>query len=319
MRYVWILSLAAILLIGCGQSDSGTYQGYVEGEFVYRASPLGGRLDEAAVKEGDSVRAGDLLFRLDDDLESAAVKEAERRLEASEKHLADLQKGARPSEVRAIEARLGQARAVLKLSEAEYERRRKLARTKTISLEQLDVARTSYERDRDLVAQIQAELTTARLGGREDAIKAAEADVGAARARVDQAHWNRDQKTQSARQDALVFDVIYRPGEYVPPGRPVVSLLPPSNIEVRFFVPQTELSRLALGNEVRVLVDGRSDPISARVSYISPQAEYTPPVIYSRETRAKLVFLVKARPAPEFIEYLHPGQPVDVALAGSSE
>lgn len=272
---------------------------------------------QVAVKEGQTVKAGDLLFRLDDDLESAAVTEAERRLEASEKHLADLQKGARPSEVQAIEARLGQAQAALKLSEAEYERRRKLAGTKAISLEQLDVARTSYERDRDLVAQIQAELTTAGLGGREDTIKAAEADMGAARARLDQARWNQDQKTQAAYQDALVFDVIYRSGEYVPPGRPVVSLLPPGNIEIRFFVPQADLSRIGFGDEVHVIVDGHADPISARVSYISPQAEYTPPVIYSRETRAKLVFLVKARPGPESVEYLHPGQPVDVALTGS--
>ncbi len=110
-----------------------------------------------------------------------------------------------------------------------------------------------------------------------------------------------------------VQQIYYRPGEVVPAGRPVVSLLPPGNIKVRFFVPETVLPKIALGDAVTIRCDGCKADVTAKVSFISRTSEFTPPVIYSLEERSKLVFLIEARtdtPAD-----LRVGQPVDVRLA----
>ena len=130
--------------------------------------------------------------------------------------------------------------------------------------------------------------------------------------RVAQAQWNYDQMHQVASQDALVFDTLYREGEWVDAGHPVVELLPPQNIEVRAFVPEMQVGRLHPGDKAEVYVDGVSEPFVGRLAYIFPQSEYTPPVIYSEESRAKLVFMVEVIFDPAVAIRLHPGQPVDV-------
>src|SRR5205814_3333187 len=105
---------------------------------------------------------------------------------------------------------------------------------------------------------------------------------------------------------------LFREGEWVAAGKPVAMLLPPPNIKVRAFVPETKVGALRVGEEARVTVDGLPAPFAGRISYISPRAEYTPPVIYSRESRAKLVFMIESVFDPDVSAGLHPGQPVDV-------
>jgi HlyD family secretion protein len=112
----------------------------------------------------------------------------------------------------------------------------------------------------------------------------------------------------------LIYDTFFVEGEWVPAGRPVVSLLPPGNIKLRFYVPEAVVGGLRVGQAVKVSCDGCGAPLAAAVSYVSPAAEFTPPIIYSRETRAKLVFLVEARPEAKDATRLKPGQPVDVSL-----
>jgi HlyD family secretion protein len=130
--------------------------------------------------------------------------------------------------------------------------------------------------------------------------------------RLASAEWNYTQKFQSAPQAGLVFDTLYRVGEWVDAGHPVVILLPPSDIEVRAFVPETQIGMIHPGDPVQVYVDGVSEPFKGTLRYIFPQAEYTPPVIYSEESRSKLVFMVEVDFDPEIAAKLHPGQPVDV-------
>jgi HlyD family secretion protein len=161
---------------------------------------------------------------------------------------------------------------------------------------------------------LQADLETARLGSRRDQIAAAEANARAAAAALAKAEWDFAQKHQNAPQAGLVYDTLFRQGEWVAAGRPVVVLLPPENIKVRAFVPETRIGTIQVGQEARVHVDGVAKPFLGNVTYISPQAEYTPPVIYSRESRSKLVFLVELRFDPEAAAQLHPGQPVDVDM-----
>jgi HlyD family secretion protein len=165
------------------------------------------------------------------------------------------------------------------------------------------------------VQSISADLKTAQLGARPDEIKAAEAEANAVSEQLVQARWNLDQKTQDTpRAKGLIFDTYYYSGEWVPPGRPVISLLPPENVKVRFFVPEKTVGRLSLQQKVFVSFDG-GGTVPAHISFISPQAQYTPPVIYSSQTRAKLVFMIEASVEPDMALRLHPGQPVDVREA----
>lgn len=301
----------AAIALSCAERVPDFFQGYVEGEFVYVSSPVAGRLEVLNIHRGQEVRKGDLLFRLESDFREDAVQEALRKQNQATHKLANLQKGKRPSEIKALEAALGKAKAGFKLAETEYLRRVELSRKQFISEEQLDKARTQREQQLQQVRLINAELETARLGARPDEIKAAQAEVKVAKARLAQAQWNLDQKTQRSRRSGVVFDTFYDPGEWVAAGQPVASILPPENVKVRFFVPEKEVGKLSLGRKVLVLFDG-GGPVRAEIGFISPRAQYTPPVIYSSKSRAKLVFMVEARPDTDSAHLLHPGQPVDV-------
>lgn len=308
-----LVLLLAPLLAGC--DDAATLQGYVEGDYVDVASPLAGRLESLDVRRGGEIRAGESLFRLEDAFERAAVEEAEQNVLRAENSLADKTKGQRPSELAAIQAQLREADSSLSYARKDYERKKRLFAERTISAQELDLARTEYETARQASNRIQAELNTARLGGRSDEVAAAQAELDAARAKLKQARWNLDQKAQSAPVSGLVFDTYYDRGEWVAAGRPVVSLLPPENIKVIFFVPEPLAGTLRPGMKAEIGFDGAPAPVAVTISYVSPEAEYTPPVIYSSQNRAKLVFRVEARPAPGRETELRPGQPVDVALA----
>jgi len=308
-------ALTCMLLLGaCSKVEPWGYQGYVEGEYARVASSFAGSLEQLAVQRGARVRRGDPLFALESENETAARREAEQRLRTAEAQLANLQKGRRPSEVEAVRAQLGQAQAALKLSQAQLRRTEELIQKNFVSRERLDEARGAYERDRARVAQLEAELATTHLGGRVDEVKAAQGAVAAARATLEQADWRLRQKSVAAPVEGLVADTLFVKGEWVPAGAPVVSLLPPANVKVRFFVPEAVVGELSEGQRVTVRCDGCAAPVAARITFIAPQAEYTPPVIYSRESRNKLVFLVEARSTPEDAVKLHPGQPAEVQL-----
>lgn len=309
------LAVLAILALGagCARDQPEVFQGYLEGEFVYVASPLGGRLDRLEVARGGQVAVGDPLFTLEDASEAAALRMAEGELRAAEARLEDLRKGSRPSELAALEARLAQARAATELSRLEFDRQRVLHESRVITDRVFDEARTNHERNLRLVDEIDAQLATARLGARSDAINAAEAAVSAAAAARERAAWQVDQKRARAPVGGLVHDTLYRVGEYVAATRPIVVLLPPQAIKVRFFAPEPEAATLAIGAEVRVLLSGRSGPLTARISYVSPRPEFTPPVLYNRDNRSKLVTMIEATLDPADAAGLHPGQPVEVA------
>jgi HlyD family secretion protein len=312
----WLVGALVALAGAVGLNGIATgpleFQGYVEGEYVYVASPVAGRLETLRVARGDQVTAGAPLFALDRSGEVPARDDAAARLASAEARLADLQKGARPSELETIEAQLAQARAMRELSEAELRRQERLVANNVTSRETLDRAQANAERDRARIAELKAQLVTARLAARVDEVRAAEAEVAAARAQLVEAKWRLDQMSQPAPQGVVVIDTLYRIGEWVPAGSPVISLLPPENIKVRFFVPETVLGAIEIGTKVEVRCDACPPDLSAAISFIAPEAEYTPPVIYSREMRQKLVYLVEAR--PERPAALRPGQPVDVTL-----
>jgi HlyD family secretion protein len=304
--FVWLGSLA-----GLGPPSPEAYQGYVEGEYVRIGLPAAGTLAALRVERGDRVPAGQPLFALDDAAECAARDEAAAQVHRAMAQLADLKKGKRPEEQEVVAAQRKQAEASLALSEVELARTERLYASNVVAKSRLDEARATQARDRARLAEMTAQLTTARLAARVDEIAMAEASVATALSKLREAEWRLEQRAAAAPADALVVDTLYRPGEFVAAGAPVVSLLPPGNLKVRFFVPEPKLAGIAIGQAVRVTCDGCGDGFAAAVGYVSPEAEYTPPVIYSQTTRAKLVYLVEARLRDPKAR-LNPGQPVEV-------
>jgi HlyD family secretion protein len=301
------------LLLGCAPPAPPALQGYVEGEYVRIAAPFAGTLVRLDTRRGDAVREGAPIFALEAQNEDAARAEAEAQVHRAQAQLEDLRKGKRESEIDAVRAQLAQAQAAAVLSEKELARQLDLVSKGFVSAQSADQARASRDRDRDKVAEMRNTLATTAAGARPDELRAAEAQVSASRQALAQADWRLKQKSVEATVSGLVADTLYVQGEWVNAGSPVVSILPPGNVKVRFFVPEPQLGTVRLGQHVNVTCDGCA-AIVATVSFIAPQAEFTPPVIYSKESRAKLVFRVEARPAAPDAEKLHPGQPVDVRI-----
>lgn len=290
------------------------WYGYVEGDYVRLAPREAGLLMTLHVARGDRIAAGTLVAEQDATLEEAQLGEMRARLAQAQAQLANLRQGRRPDEINALIAQRNQAEAMARLSQQQLRREEELMARNVASQERLDQARATFDRDRARVSELTAQISVARLPARDDEIAAAEAAVDLAWASLAQVEWRRDQRRLFAPADALVIDTIYERGEHVPAGQPVVSLLPPENIKLRFFVPQVALATLAVGDELAVRCDSCAPKARARVSFIAPQAEFTPPVIYSRETRAKLVFMIEARPLDGLA--LNPGQPIEIVPGG---
>ncbi|MEJ0077423.1 MAG: HlyD family efflux transporter periplasmic adaptor subunit [Alphaproteobacteria bacterium] len=305
----------ALLLAACGNANNGRMQGWIEGDFVFVGPDEMGRVETLSVREGDQVAARAPLFTVDSDLQqsdvnttSAQVAEARerlRRLEAQQQ---------RTEEVAVLEAQEKRAEAMLQLSTAEFDRQQQLFAKGAGTQAALDTAKSNFNRDTAALDQVRRQITVARLSAREEDIAAARQTLAAAESRKTAAETRLARRKLVSPVTGAVQQIYYRPGEMVPAGRPVLSILPPGNIKIRFFIGEPLLATIALGDMVEVTCDGCATPIAAKVSFIARSAEYTPPVIYSLEERNKLVFMVEAR--TDTPEGLRVGQPVSVALTG---
>lgn len=320
LRALLVLGCAALAagLAACGEPPSDSFPGYAEADYVRLSSPIAGTLLTLQLKKGDPAKRGAPAFVLEQQSETAARAEAAFRVQAAQAALANLQKGKRPDEIASAQAQLAQAQAAARLSAADLARQTRLIDANFISAARLDEARAAARRDRARVQELQAQLRVQKLGARSDEIAAAEQERNAAQAQLAQVAWRVAQKSQTVPLDSVVDDVLYQEGEWVPAGSPVLSLLPAQNIKARFFVPETLLGQLHLGQPLELRCDGCGAPIAATVSFIAHAAEYTSPLIYSKENRATLVFMVEARPGPKDAYRLHPGQPLEVSFAAAT-
>ena len=309
--WAWAASLA---LAACAPAGDAPLTGYIEGEYIRVAAPFAGTLQQLSVRRGAQVAAGAPLFALERENEAAARREAAERLAAAEARLANLQTGKRPPEVETVTEQLQQARAARELSTANLKRQQQLFGSGFVSAAAVDDARAQLKRDEAHVAELTAAVATTKMPARTGEIRAAEAETRAAREVVAQSIWRLAQRAVAAPAAGLVNDTYYTVGDFVPAGGPVVSVLPPGNVKARFYVSESMLARVRAGAQVKLACDGCGAPIPAMVDYVSNRAEYTPPVLYSKENRGKLVFLVEARPAAADAAKLKPGQPVDVTL-----
>lgn len=310
----YLFFVVSVFLSACG-GDSETFQGYVEGEYSYLASSRAGRLEKLYVSKGENIKKDELLFKLENDPEEFALLEAEQNRLRVLAQLNDMRLGKRPEEIAMAKAMLNQAKAEARNAGVLLKRNEELAQKGAISKQDLDDLRTAAKASNEKVAELASQVEVYQLPEREKRIEAQEALLKLAEAEVSQRTWELAQKKVSAPADGLVYDTLYKEGEWVQAGKPVIWFLLENELKIRFFVPETVLSSLHLGQNVYVYADGRTKAYSALINYISPQAEYTPPVIYSNETRSKLVYMIEAKPIAENVrETLHPGQPVSVRL-----
>jgi HlyD family secretion protein len=308
------LSLPLLVLAACDQAPKDVWQGYVEAEFTYVAPLSAGRITEMKVARGDQVTAGQVVFTLENDAELAARNQAQADLAQAESDLTDLQKGERPEDLAIIQAQLDKARASLALSVPRLQRREKMVKGSIIGEEELDEAKSAILSDRGNIAEYEARLVEAKLPARIDRIVAAQATVEARKAALADAEWQLSKRQEVAPADARVEDVFYRLGETAAAAAPVVSLLAPEQLKLRFFVPEPDLARLSVGQKVAVSCDNCATGLTATVRFIARAAEFTPPVIYSLTRREKLVFMVEATP-DDLTQPWHPGLPIDIRVA----
>ena len=303
IRLILVLALlaaaggAAFWYFGRDEEKPVAFQGYMEGNLVYMAPEESGRIERQEVEAGDQVSEGQLLFALESSVQIAQRNETEARLRQAEAQLANLKAALqRPEQIAVLKAQEARTRAQLELSRNEFERQQTLFQRGISAKAQLDQARSAFDRDKAALEEAQRQIQAAQLSGRSAEIDAAEAAVRATEAMLRQAETRVAKRRVHAPAAARVQDVYFRAGEVVNAGQPVLSLLPPGNVRVRFYVPEPVLSTVSLGQTVAIRCDSCADGLRGKISFISREAEYTPPVIFSDKERAKLVFRAEAKP-----------------------
>lgn len=297
----------------CQPSGPPGFQGYVEADLLFMGPDEAGRLVTLSVDEGAMVATGASLFAVDNPLQVAARDQADAALQEARARLARLiEAQQRPEEIAILRASEARVRATLSLAQSDLERQQKLFATGNTSRAALDNATASRDQSAAQLLETQRQIDVAELGARDKDIEASRHAVDAAEATLAGAQERLQRREIVAPAAGSIQQVYYRPGEMVPAGRPVIALLPPANLKIRFFVPESLLPRLSVGADVTVSCDGCASGLTATVIFLSRQAEYTPPVIYSQEERTKLVFMVEARPADP--SQFRVGQPVSVTL-----
>ena len=264
-----------LFLVACKPADNNFINGYIEGEYVYIAPAVGGMLDEVNVVKGQQVTVGDKLFAVDKEIWQANLQKAENNVEAAtEQQKASV--------------------AVLINAEKEYNSAKSLVKNKTVSEANYDSKLANYESAKAKAAELKALTAKAEQN-------------------LLQVKRQYEQNIATSKVSGIVNDVYFRLGEFVTSGNPIVSILPPENVKIRFFVNERTLPQIKYNQQIKVNCDGCREELKAKVSYISPSAEYTPPVIYSNESRDKLVFMVEATFA-NTSEVLPVGLPVSVRI-----
>ena len=311
---VWGERMLSFLGIG---SDTSTYLGYVEGETSLIAPPIAGRLLERPVDRGGNVKKGDRLFVIDPVVARAEVARAEAALAEATARYENMLTGKRQEEQDVVRGQRREVEASLALAEIELKRQAQLLERAYTTRQAYDQADAQVRQLRSRAASLAAQEKVGDLAARPDEIDAAKALVVQNQANVDQAKKKLDDLMPVAPEDALVENTFFNVGEWVPAGSPVISLLPDFRVKLRFFVPEEDVARARPGNEVSFTCDSCPSGLKATIIYVSPRAEYTPPVIYSQSARTKLVFLVEARPTKLRVP-LQPGLPVAVESFGTA-
>ena len=314
-----LIGVAVLSLIGAGAwyftrtSEDANWLGYVEAETLYVAAPVSGRLAARPVERGASVAAGAVLFSLDPESTDADTARAEAQVAAAKAQAADLG-AARQRQAELDVARAGEAAAAAALTkaQADFSRISALYAKGFASRAQFDAARAARDGASANLAQTRAQIRAGELSaGRSGQQAAAGAELAGAEAGLRGQRQRQREIAPVAPARGVIEQTFYNPGEWVPANMPVVAVLPDDRRKLRFYVPQDRIAALKPGMTIRYSCDGCGGMRTAKISFIAPRAEFSPPVIYSEGARAKLVFLVEALLPPSG-QPLPPGLPVEV-------
>lgn len=276
MRKLWFLGLVFLSLTACKKEDN-LFSGYVDADLVYLSADFGGRLTELAVLRGQLVPKDQFLFKLE---------------QTSELYRVDMSELNKQS----LQAQREQTLSQIHYNEVNYRRIVDMRKQNAASQNDLDAAQ------RDLT------VSKKQLADFDAKIKSSQVDTADKK-------WQVTRKENFATDRGIIFDTYYTRGEFVQAGYPVLSLITKNNIKAIFFVPEAQLNRIRLNQKINIKTNANENFATGRIFYISNIAEYTPPIIYSREERQRLVFRVEVKIETPDVEKIHLGQPVTLELA----
>lgn len=322
IKTILLLSITTSLLACSPPEKTNEFIGYVEAELIYIASPQAGWLTEQSWQAGQQVTNNQQLFRLDESLQVAQVKQAQAMLAQAQAQERNSVTGARQEELAELAALQQAAQVAVDLAKSEQVRWNKIVAQGLAPEATATKVNADYASSVAKIHSIQASIEVARLGARQELINSADAAQQAAQAALEQANWQLSQRQILATMDGHVEEVFFRQGEYVQAGKPVLAILPADALIVRFYVPEPQLVDFKLGQSLQISADGMTQPLKATLFHITRTAEFTPPVIYDQQTRQKLMFLLEARLTADSQSteqnkqgvMLRPGLPVSVKL-----
>ncbi|MBI1170733.1 HlyD family efflux transporter periplasmic adaptor subunit [bacterium] len=303
---VWGQVLAFFAALLPGTAPTG-FNGYLEADYVYLAPLSAGRITEIDAAEGDPVREGQVLARLDDQAQVAALSGAEAAVAQAKANLENLSTGSREAEIAVIRASLHKAQADRDLAEATLERTLQLSGQGQVSAAKVDQDRAAAQAAGAQVEQLSAQLNVAQLPARDAQRTAAEAALAVVQAQADAARIALADRVLKAPISGVLDRSFYQVGEVAASGAPVLALFDPGKIKAIFFVPEAARAQIAPGKRFAVTCDGCAGGL-ATVTRLASEPQYTPPILYSRDERGRLVF--RAEALVEGVSGLQPGQPV---------
>lgn len=310
--FAWIAGIAFAIVPSWGVAPEPVYHGYIEADYVYVGPASAGRIAEMQVAEGEWVEKGALLFALEANSQAAELRASVAREAVAEANWRNMETGSRVAEVAVIRASLTKAQADQALAVITLSRSEKLMLQGFASEAKADADRAKLESADAQVDQLQAQLVVAELPARDAQLVAAKAAFSAAKADVDRAEVHFADRSIVAPVGGSVERVYFRAGEVASTGTPVVALLPPGELTARFYVPEPVRAQFRLGQKLFLTCDGCRPDLTAVISFMASDPQHTPPIIYSRDERSRLVFMAEARLEGE--TGLLPGQPVSLTL-----
>jgi HlyD family secretion protein len=305
----WLMGLLSFIP-GFGHAGPQIWNGYVEEDFTYASASSAGTIAQIAVSEGQLVRKGDLLFALESSQQQAQYDAAKARADAAQATLQNLQTGSRQEEIAVTQASLNKAQADLALAQQNLTRSQDLFARGLEPQAKLDQDKANVTSAQAAVDQLQAQLKVQQLPARDAQQIAAEATFAAAKADADTARATLDNRRVTSPADGRIERLFFRVGEVANAGTPVVSIGGADAMRVLFYVSQGDRQQFALGDRLAVSCDGCGPELTATVSRFDSSPQFTPPIIYSRDERNRLVFQTEA--VLDQQNAILPGQPVSI-------
>lgn len=304
----WFAALLAALIPGYGDDPTPVYNGYIEAEYVYIAPSVTARIDTLSAEEGQEIAMGDFLFDQEATKQQAALRAAKARVAQAEANLRNLETGSREAEIEVIRASLQEARATQALAQSTLSRSENLFSREIVTQAKVDADRATLDGANARVSQLEAQLAVAELPARDAQVVAAQATLDAARAEADLTAAQLADMHVTAPVSGRIEKVYFDAGEVVPAGTPVISILPPDDLKVFFYLPEMARAEFDIGDTLAMSCDNCPSGITATITRMASDPQYTPPILYSRDERNRLVFRAEARLSNG--SGLLPGQPV---------